>query len=143
MQRRHNVAERSSTLPFCSQPQPSNPYSQMQRRDINKATRKALLSAAVMVGLSQLVSTASAADLIWTGLGTGNTWSDPGNWVGGVAPNASGGDQVFFDGNTQTITVNDYAANTAFNGIQFAANASSFRRTIRFQLAQILIQRHR
>ena len=46
-----------------------------------------------------------------------------GNW-GGTAPMAS--DSLIFDGIANTTTNNDFAANTQFNGITFAATAGAF-----------------
>lgn len=52
----------------------------------------------------------------WTGLGSGNNWSDPNNWSGLiVAPGP-----LVFVGTNKTSTVNDFANNTAYN-ISFGA----------------------
>jgi fibronectin-binding autotransporter adhesin len=59
----------------------------------------------------------------WTGGGTTNNWSTANNW-GTTAPFA--GMVLSFGGATKTTNNNDYAAGTAFDGIQFASTAGAF-----------------
>ena len=66
---------------------------------------------------------ASAASNTWTGGGADSNWMTGLNW-GGVAPVAN--DTLTFDGNTNTTTNDNFAANTQFNGITFAATAGAF-----------------
>jgi fibronectin-binding autotransporter adhesin len=66
---------------------------------------------------------ASAANDTWTGGGLDNNWMTAGNW-GGTAPMAS--DSLIFDGIANTTTNNDFATNTQFSGITFAATAGAF-----------------
>src|SRR6185312_13707010 len=65
----------------------------------------------------------------WDGGGADNHWTTAANWAGDVAPNP-GDDLSFPNGAAQFITVNDFAAGTAFNSItngstqyQFSGNA--------------------
>jgi autotransporter-associated beta strand protein len=60
----------------------------------------------------------------WNGGGADGNWSTPANWSGGKPPAAKSA--LIFNGTTNTITNNDLAANTQFNGITFAATAGSF-----------------
>ncbi len=59
----------------------------------------------------------------WTGGGADDNWTTPGNW-GGTAPVAT--NALVFDGNTQTTNNNNFAANTAFDGITFNPTAGAF-----------------
>ncbi len=60
---------------------------------------------------------------VWNGGGSGNNWSAAGNWNGvGILP----GDQLIFDGGTNTSTNNNQIAGLAFNGITFNPTAGSF-----------------
>jgi fibronectin-binding autotransporter adhesin len=65
---------------------------------------------------------ASAATDTWTGGGSDNNWMTAGNW--NTLPVAM--DVLAFDGITNTTTNNNFAANTQFNGITFAATAGAF-----------------
>ncbi|MEX0653040.1 MAG: autotransporter domain-containing protein [Phycisphaeraceae bacterium] len=67
---------------------------------------------------------ALAADVTWDGGGGDGEWSNDDNWDTGVAPVA--GDALFFDGEEQTSTTNDLAADTAFQDLTFNADASAF-----------------
>jgi fibronectin-binding autotransporter adhesin len=60
----------------------------------------------------------------WNGGGSpdGN-WSNGNNW-GGVAPVAT--DSLFFDGSTQLLTTNNFAAGTVFTTLNFNSSASPF-----------------
>jgi hypothetical protein len=58
----------------------------------------------------------------WSGLGTTNNWTEAANWD--AVPVA--GDSLIFDGNTRLTPNNDFADNTAFSGITFAATAGVF-----------------
>jgi autotransporter-associated beta strand protein len=72
--------------------------------------------------LTQTVRTAKT--FVWSGLGPDNTWSDPANWVGGVAP-APGDLLVFPSGAAQESNVNDYPAGSIFNAILFTQSSGS------------------
>lgn len=61
-----------------------------------------------------IASSAAAATRTWAGA-TGN-WSNPANWVGGVAPAA--GDDLVFPSGLYTAT-NDYPASTPFRSLTF------------------------
>jgi fibronectin-binding autotransporter adhesin len=67
---------------------------------------------------------ATAASQTWTGMGSDNNWSTPGNWASGVAPSAS--DALIFTGLQDISPWNDYPANTPFNGVNFDATAGNF-----------------
>src|SRR4051812_27712534 len=85
---------------------------------------KAALPVVATVVLSAAGAAASGATDTWTGTSSAN-WNDAGNWTGGNAPPLAS-DLLVFDGSTNTTTNNDFAANTNFGGIGFAATASSF-----------------
>jgi len=65
-----------------------------------------------------------AADATWTGGGApdGN-WQNANNW-GGIAPLAV--DALFFDGAVQTLTTNNFPADTVFGNITFNSSADAF-----------------
>src|SRR4051794_25943020 len=50
---------------------------------------------------------------IWTGLGADANWATPGNWAGGVAPQADD-NLVFAAGAAGKSNTNDFAAGTRF-----------------------------
>jgi autotransporter-associated beta strand protein len=79
----------------------------------------ALLSAAIACS----IPAAHAATVTWNGGGGDNLWTNLDNW-GGTAPVAS--DPLVFDGTTRLTPSNNFAANTQFNGITFAAGAGAF-----------------
>ncbi len=85
--------------------------------------------ALAVAGVGAFTSVANAGIDTWSGGSTvpTNNWTDPGNWVAGVAPLA--GDTLIFDGTNQPATNNDFAAGTAFNGLNFAITAGSFNLT--------------
>jgi autotransporter-associated beta strand protein len=58
---------------------------------------------------------------IWDGGGADNLWATAGNWAGDVAPQA-GDDLVFVDAAAQKNNVNNFAAGTLFNTIQFTGS---------------------
>src|SRR4051812_4580822 len=60
----------------------------------------------------------------WDGGGADNHWTTAANWAGDVAPNP-GDDLSFPFGAAQPITVNDFAAGTAFNSI--STNATNYQ----------------
>jgi autotransporter-associated beta strand protein len=79
------------------------------------------LTCGVLLGSSLTAS--FAADRTWNGGGDQSSWTDANNW-GGTAPVAN--DSLFFDGAVGLFPNNDFANDTDFNGITFAAGASSF-----------------
>ena len=56
-------------------------------------------------------------DDTWTGAGSNNLWSNPANWLSGLAPQP--GHTLFLFTGTPESTFNDFPADTAFGGIQF------------------------
>ena len=60
---------------------------------------------------------------VWSGGGGTPNWSNAGNW-NNIA--IMQGDQLTFGSSTGTTTVNDLAAGTFFNGIQFNSGAGAF-----------------
>lgn len=58
---------------------------------------------------------------VWDGGGEDNLWSTPGNWQNDIAPAA--GHLLSFGATEKVEHVNDFPAGTAFNGIQFTADA--------------------
>jgi len=64
-----------------------------------------------------------AANRIWSGNATDNTWGNGTNWAGTV-PVAN--DALFFAGSTQLANSNSLAANMAFAGITFNSGAGAF-----------------
>lgn len=60
----------------------------------------------------------------WSGGGGNGNWSNPANWVGGVAPNP--GDTLVFPG-PGSVATNDYPASTAFGALRVTGGAWSFR----------------
>ena len=64
-----------------------------------------------------LTSSAAAATRTWAG--TSGNWSNPANWVGGVAP-VAGDDLVFPNATTYTAT-NDFPVSTPFQSLTFLA----------------------
>ena len=81
--------------------------------------RAALTGAAVIITLAN----APAADRTWNGGAANGLWTNTANW-GGTAPVAN--DVLVFDGSTRLTNTNNFAANTAFNGINFASGAGAF-----------------
>lgn len=69
--------------------------------------------------------TAQAATFTWNGGGGDNNWTTDLNWSGDNAPIGDGSDTLAFTGNTRTATVNTFAADTVFNGINFLNDRSS------------------
>jgi autotransporter-associated beta strand protein len=82
------------------------------------------LSVAVLL-LGTAISQAQTTDT-WTGGGGDANWSTGGNWLPG-APNP--GDNLIFDGSTQTTPNNDFPADTLFGNVTFAPTASAFTLT--------------
>jgi autotransporter-associated beta strand protein len=69
--------------------------------------------AAVLLGLATM---ADATQRTWSGSGADNFWTNPTNWVGGVAP--SPGDDLLFPTNAPNLTVsNNFPSGTVFNSI--------------------------
>jgi outer membrane autotransporter protein len=64
-------------------------------------------------------------DEVWTGGGTTNNWSDPGNWTGPTAPPTSD-DFLHFAGSIRTMPNNDFSPNFAVDQILFDSGAASF-----------------
>src|ERR1051325_5615503 len=85
-----------------------------------KMVARVLLSACAGVVIAQ---GASADTKTWSGNGADDNWSTAANWQG-VAPVAD--DILTFDGALRLTPVNDYAAGTLFDGINFGAGASGF-----------------
>jgi autotransporter-associated beta strand protein len=61
---------------------------------------------------------------VWSGASFNNNWTNPGNWVGGVAPSA-GDDLIFGPGAAQQAMNSDLAAGTQFHSITFSADGYS------------------
>ena len=61
---------------------------------------------------------------VWDGGAATGSWTTATNWVGDVAPAA--GDHLVFAGAVQLAPTNDFAADTSFASITFAAGASAF-----------------
>jgi autotransporter-associated beta strand protein len=76
-----------------------------------------------MAGLLSAFSAAAASDTWTGGAAPDGNWTTANNW-GGVAPVAN--DFLFFDGSSQPITTNDFAAGTAFGNITFNGGADLF-----------------
>lgn len=91
-------------------------------KQMNRARRAVgfLASAAIATAASH----ALAAARTWDGGGADGNWSTAANWAGDVAPNAN--DDLRFDGNANTATVNNYAADTSFNRLEFFDTAAAF-----------------
>ena len=69
----------------------------------------------------------NAVTTTWNGGSTGpgdDNWSDGANWVGGAAPASP--NVLAFDGSTRLNPINDFPANTQFNGIKFNNTAGAF-----------------
>ena len=79
-------------------------------------------AAAVMLTMAFAGGTTEAA--LWVGDGGDDNWSTGMNWDGGDAPVAQ--DVLNFDGDDRLANVNDFAANTQFNGINFLETAGAF-----------------
>jgi hypothetical protein len=60
----------------------------------------------------------------WTGAGTDNLWMDGTNWSSGVAP-VAGDALVFPSGAAQLTNVNNFAANTSFDFVDFSGSGYS------------------
>ncbi len=89
-----------------------------------KKTTILLVAAAVFASAALLISPASAATATWNGGSAANgLWNNATNW-GGTAPVAN--DVLEFDGLTRLTATNNFAAGTAFNGINFASGAGAF-----------------
>ena len=81
--------------------------------------RRFVIAALALAGLgAPLSSTVQAAILTYNPAGptTNNNLSDPGNWVGGVAPVA--GDTLVFPSGNQGGSVNNDFGSIAFDSIQ-------------------------
>jgi autotransporter-associated beta strand protein len=77
-----------------------------------------------IVYTSTTVTLTDVSAKVWNGgAGTGS-WTTATNWVGSVAPSA--GDHLVFAGAVQLTPTNDFAADTSFASITFAAGASAF-----------------
>ncbi len=88
---------------------------------------------AIRCGLATLalvaVTSARAQTFVYSGLGTSsptNLFSDPGNWVGGVAPASGAGTGLVFAGNLRTAVALDVAGFNA-NSLLFDATAGPFQ----------------
>jgi fibronectin-binding autotransporter adhesin len=66
--------------------------------------------------LEQIEDRLAPALMIWSGLGSTPNWSDPGNWLGNIAP-AAGDSLLFPDAVSNQTAVNDLPANTLFGSI--------------------------
>jgi len=88
-----------------------------------KSARRILVAAcAAVLGGG---TAASATELTWSGANANNSlWSTATNWIGNTAPVAH--DSLVFDGFARLTPNNDFAANTPFDGITFAASAGAF-----------------
>ncbi len=75
------------------------------------------------LAVSSLLAVSAHAQFTWVGGGGDSNWTTGDNWQGGVAPSANA--SLIFTG-ANTTNNNDYAADTQFNGITFAAGASAF-----------------
>src|SRR3954469_7436741 len=84
--------------------------------------RGALVASAAAAAVGFLPGAASAGT--WDGGGGDANWSTAANWAGDVAPVSP--EVLNFAGTTQLTNNNDFAANTQFNGINFASGAGSF-----------------
>src|SRR4029079_14087567 len=80
----------------------------------------------LLIALSPLFATSlDAATRTWDGGGPDTNWTTANNWDGpNIAPVAN--DSLVFDGNVQVTNVNNYAANTQFNGIKWGSGAGTF-----------------
>jgi hypothetical protein len=74
--------------------------------------------------IERLETRLAPAIATWDGGGADNHWTTAANWAGDVAPNP-GDDLSFPFGAAQPITVNDFAAGTAFNSI--STNATNYQ----------------
>ncbi len=74
----------------------------------------------IKLNLERLEDRLAPAVMTWTGGGTDGNWSTAANW-GGTAP-SPGDILVFPSGVANVITNNDYAAGTAFGGIQVSGD---------------------
>lgn len=88
-----------------------------------RLARSAVLTAAVALTVGG-ARPAMAGTETWVGA-SGVNWNDALNWTGDNLPPAAT-DVLVFGGSSNTTTNNDYGANTQFNGISFAAGASTF-----------------
>ncbi|HEY2147348.1 MAG TPA: hypothetical protein VGH32_05390, partial [Pirellulales bacterium] len=82
------------------------------------------MAAVAAVALLLVTSPLHAATETWTGATNAN-WSVAANWTGTNTPPIAN-DSLIFDGNLNTLTNDDLAANTQFNGITFASTAGAF-----------------
>ncbi len=72
---------------------------------------------AVFLGMVVLASIAQAGTVTWDGGGGNDFWQTDSNWVGDTKPGAN--DILVFAGTIRTVTTNNFAADTLFDGIQF------------------------
>ena len=94
-------------------------------------TRHLALKLSALLALAITVP-AQAQNATWTGNGTDTNWTNAANW-GGTAPLATG--TLTFAGNTQTTNVNNFAAATQFNGINFTNNGTGGATNTAFSLS--------
>jgi fibronectin-binding autotransporter adhesin len=81
---------------------------------------RAIVALLIAVGSSRV---ADAATETWSGAAA--NWNNAASWIGPNLPPVAG-DALVFDGNGNTTSSNDFAANTAFSGIGFAPTAGVF-----------------
>src|SRR5689334_3977059 len=95
------------------------------RKTRRAANSRVVLTAAV---LAASASVSLADNLTWTGTGTGNTWSDPSNWLNSsgapVAP--VNGDNLYFDGSPTVTTTNNDLSGLSISSGTFTQTAASF-----------------
>jgi autotransporter-associated beta strand protein len=60
----------------------------------------------------------------WNGNSPASNWTTGSNWQGGAQPAPT--NVLTFDGNLNTVTNNDFPANTQFNGLNFTSGAGAF-----------------
>ena len=72
---------------------------------------------------AMLVPESGAGVFVWKGATADGYLSHGGNWIGGAAPTA--GAKLYFRDSTPGVIVNDYAANTYFEGLYFAGSGSN------------------
>jgi len=79
---------------------------------------KRLTTLALIAAWSLAIGSAGAATRTWTGAVGSGLWSDPANWVEGIAP--ANGDHLVFPANAAQVTQNDLGA-LALDGLDFHA----------------------
>ena len=78
--------------------------------------RRLAIALLVGVGLFSIVAPGMGQTFTWTGAQNAN-WGVGANWVGGVAPSGTGGENLVFPNGAANLATNNILNNATFNSI--------------------------